>query len=102
MMRLKRHLSGTGVERKDAHAGNYAAGATTGQILPFPPLPAIAEPRRRNVPNLRDETAAFVIHDDDAAARHGGDIGSAAASGQTNALAVFFYPVRVEIPETVD
>ena len=77
-------------------------GPPPDKFFRFRHSPPRTESRRCNIPNLRDETTPFVIHDDDAAPRHGGDIGGAAASRQTNALAIFFYPVRVEVAEAVE
>ena len=77
-------------------------GPAAGQAVARAPIAAVAKARRGDVLNLVDEAAPFVIHDDDAALSHRRDVGSAAAARQTNALAVLFDPVSIQIAKAVD
>jgi len=52
--------------------------------------------------NARNEAALFMIHDDDAAFCHGGDIRGAAATRQANRFVFLFHPVSIEVAEPVD
>ena len=46
--------------------------------------------------------APLVIHDHDAALRHGRDIRGPAASGKAGSFAVVFHPMGIQIAEAVD
>ncbi len=52
--------------------------------------------------HLGGKSPALVVHDDDTAPCHRGDVRCAAASRQARTFAVFRHPVSVQIPKSID
>src|SRR5918992_3163936 len=90
-----------GIEREYAHAGNDPARSSADKPIASAPIAAVAIAGRGDVMNSRWETAAFVVHDDDAPLGHCRDIRGAAAAGQADPFAVLFNPVGIQVAETI-